>query len=103
MVDELKHIPRKFWSAFKGRRSSMVHFDIQQLHTYWNKLYGGSGRGALGEFGQDMDILLQNLNRVASASGGFQAAKQLNTPLGAGEIRQHLKSCIVAEHQALMD
>ena len=91
MVDELKHNPRKFWSAFKGRRSSMVHFDVHQLHTYWNKLYGGSGRGALGELGQDMDLLLRNLNRVASASGGYQAAKQLNAPLGAGEIEAALK------------
>ena len=90
IMDELKHNPRKFWSAFKGRRSSMVHFDVHQLHTYWNKLYRCSGRGALGELGQDMDLLLQKLNRVASASGGYQAAKQLNTPLGAGEIEAAL-------------
>ena len=56
------------------------------IHT-GTKLCGGSGRGALGELGQDMDLLLRNLNRVASASGGYQAAKQLNAPLGAGEIQ----------------
>ena len=91
MVDDLKHNPRKFWSAFKGRRSSMVQFDIHQLHAYWNTLYGGSGRGALGELGQEMALLLQNLDRVARASQGFEAAKRLNASLGAGEVEAALK------------
>ena len=91
MVDDLKHNPRKFWSAFKGRRSSMVHFDIHQLHAYWNRLYGGSDRGALGELGQEMALILQNLDRVARASKGFESAKRLNAPLGAGEVEAALK------------
>ena len=69
----------------------MVHFDIHQLHAYWNTLYGGSGRGALGELGQEMALLLQKLDRVARASQGFEAAKCLNASLGAGEVEAALE------------
>ena len=91
MMDDLKHNPRKFWSAFKGRRCSMVKFDMPQLHGYWNALYGGSGRGDLGELGQDMDTLLQNLETIASTSQSYEKATQLNTSLKAGEVEKALK------------
>ena len=91
MIDDLKHNPRKFWSAFQGKRAAMVQFDMPQLHAYWSALYGGAGRGALGELGQDMDALLQTLAQVAGTSRGFEAAQQLNTHLGAREVEVALK------------
>ena len=91
MMDDLKHNPRKFWSAFKGRRCSMVKFDMPQLHGYWNALYGGNGRGDLGELGQDMDTLLQNLEAIASTSQSYETATQLNTSLKGGEVEKALK------------
>lgn len=91
MVDDLKHNPRKFWSAFKGRRCSMVQFDMQQLHTYWDALYGGTGRGELGQEGQDLETLLQHLGVIARASQGHETAKKLNAPLMVGEVEMSLK------------
>jgi hypothetical protein len=92
MMDDLKHNPRKFWSAFKGRRCSMLQFDLRQLHEYWDVLYGGSGRGELGKAGQEMDTLLQNLGEIARASEGHEAAKKLNSPLTVGEVEGDLKN-----------
>lgn len=45
MVDELKHNPRKFWSAFNNRRAYMLQFDIQQLHTYGTCCMGDLAKG----------------------------------------------------------
>jgi hypothetical protein len=69
----------------------MVRFDIQQLHTFWNALYGGASRGSLSEVGQDVATLLQHLNRVARGSTGYGSAQQLNAPLDGGEVEAALK------------
>lgn len=47
---------------------------------------GGLERDALREMGQDLDILLQQLDRVAIAGTSFYSARQLNTPLECGEV-----------------
>jgi hypothetical protein len=69
----------------------MMHFDLRQLHTYWNALYGGSGGGAVSETGQEMSAFLIKLDWIARASSGFEPAKHLNAPLRCGELEAALK------------
>jgi len=91
MLDDLKHNPRKFWSAYKGRRHSMLKADLRQLHTYWDALYGGSGRGALAEEGQSVQSLVERMAQVAQASGNYSKASELNADLDLDEVLSAIK------------
>lgn len=91
MLDELKHNPRKFWTAFKGRRPSILRADMQQLHSYWSTLYAGVDRGALGEDGEAMSDLVARLNGLARASSGYAHAAGLNSDITLTEMLRALK------------
>ena len=83
---DLLHNPRRFWSGFRGPKANAHQFDVHQLHTFWEGLYGGQGRGALGETGNDMAALLDTLGLVSKASQGFTVAQELNAPLSLEEV-----------------
>lgn len=61
MLDDLKHSPRKFWTAFQGKRACMLQADLHELHRYWAGLYHVPGHGALDEGGEDLAGLVQRM------------------------------------------
>jgi len=90
LFDDLRHNPRKFWSAFKGKRASMMQKTMQEVHTYWAQLYGGGGQ-TLGGTDEEMAQMLQRMARVAGASRGHAAAVGLNTDFTVEEVEAALK------------
>ena len=91
MLDDLRCNPKRFWSAFQGRRASILDATMSELHTYWQGLYGPSGRGDLGGLGQGVADLMQNLTTIALQSPGFSAATTLNREFELEEVVEAMK------------
>jgi hypothetical protein len=91
MLDDLKHNPRKFWTAFQGKRASMFQSDLDELHRYWSGLYDVPGHGALGEGGEGLAELMQRMTSIAISSTGYGAATALNGDLSEHEVLTGLK------------
>jgi len=86
MLDDFRHNPRKFWTAFQGRRSSMLQTTMGELHSYWQGLYGQTGCGDLGETGQGVADFMQSLTTIAVNSPGLGAANKLNDEFEVEEV-----------------
>ena len=91
MLDDLKHNPRKFWTAFQGKRACMLQADIAELQRYWSGLYNVPDHGALGEGGEDLAGLLHRMNSIAFTSAGQATATVLNNDLDEHEVIMGLK------------
>ena len=86
MRDDLRHNPRKFWTAWRGPRRAALAFDLATVQRHWRQLYCGEQRGDLRELAADATQLVAELMRQrAEATPGDGEAMPPAQPMGGME------------------
>jgi hypothetical protein len=89
LLHDLRHNPRKFWTAYKGRTAPCVLDDPAGFDAHWRKLYGSSGQHSLPECATSVSEFMASLSGSGAASPGSQAAT-LNVSISVDEVESAL-------------
>ena len=99
LLHTLRRDPRRFWSSFKANDAAPAGaaHTLAELRQHWSALFGGAGRGALEEGGDEDAAALAH--RLAAEAAGREnwpdgrraAAAVLNATITAGEVIEQLR------------
>ena len=90
LLDDLRYNPRRFWTAYKGRKMSCMLQDMGAVDRHWRALYGSPGQHSLPEEGASVASFMSKLLSECQDGPAVAAAAHLNEPFAADEVESVL-------------
>lgn len=91
LLDDLRHNPRRFWTAYKGRKMACMLHDMSAVESHWRALYGSPGQHSLPECGDSVSALVASLASSQGHNSHSAAAAVLNEPFSVEEVESALR------------
>jgi len=84
--DDIQHNPRRFWTAYRGKRMDCMLSDFRAVDRHWRLLFGSSGQHSLPECAVSAADFVSELVGSLPDSVQSGAAAALNAPFENDEI-----------------
>lgn len=87
LMRDIRHNPRRFWTAYRGSQPAALTHDLSGLTQHWQQLYAPAGAGGLRETAPSAQACAQSFSASLPVSeGDVAAAADLNADFQADEI-----------------
>jgi hypothetical protein len=92
LLQDMKHNPRRFWTAFQDSKQGCAISDITRWEQHWKQLFGSGGQCSLPECGPSVEQVMARLlaERNVSSERVF-AAEVLNAEISQSEVLAALR------------
>lgn len=89
--DDFRHNPRRFWTAYRGKRMACMLTNLRDVDRHWRLLFGTSGQRSLPECGDSVASFVDSVMSAAPGSARSAAAAELNQCITCDEVQAALR------------